>query len=185
MDDTVFSDYCLEPDVLYYSDTPRPRCHMFAGWSMGEESCPLWEKLSNLCQTDAEKKFLHWYFGFARDRTFPALLPQARIGIAERRRPDFALFVPLSYWKYKWYAIQLDGAHRGLQEQDALRDTEISIHGYEVVSLRPESKGYYDEVKKLVERIEFDMEQANSDRWQVAIEVESEKRWPSNDSDQT
>ena len=34
MDETVFSDYCHEPDVLYYEDTPRPRCHMLSGWSM-------------------------------------------------------------------------------------------------------------------------------------------------------
>jgi hypothetical protein len=62
-----------------------------------------------------------------------------------------------------------------LQGQDDLRDAEISYHGYEVVSLKPESPGYYEEVKKLVEQIELDMSQAETDRWKVAIEVESEK----------
>jgi very-short-patch-repair endonuclease len=81
--------------------------------------------------------------------------------------------VPLSYWKYKWYAIELDHAHIGQREQDDLRNAEISFHGYEVVSLRPEAKGYYGEVKKLVERIEFDMAQAETDPWQVAFEVDS------------
>ncbi len=173
----VFSDNCLENDVPYYPDTPRPRCHLLAGWTIGEKTCPLWEKLAALCQTPAEQRFLHAYFGFVRDRTFPALLPQPRLGIAERRRPDFAVFVPLSYWKYKWYAIQLDAAHSDRQEKaDAVRDAEISCHGYQVLSLRPEAKGYYEELKKLVERIEFDMGQAESRRWEVAIEVESEGR---------
>jgi hypothetical protein len=64
-------------------------------------------------------------------RTSHEIELQARIGIAERRRPDFVLFVPLTYWNYKWYAIQLDAAHHaGFQEKDELRDAEIGVHRY-------------------------------------------------------
>src|SRR5713226_4901344 len=140
MGETVFSDHCYEPDVMHYSDSDVPPCHIVAGWTAGADTCPLWEKICSLCQTDSEKQFLRWYFGLARDRNFPALIPQARIGIAERRRPDYVLFVPLTYWTYKWYAIQLDAGHRGTESQDELRDAEISMHGYEVVSLKPGSK---------------------------------------------
>ena len=91
------------------------------------------------------------------------LIPQVRIGIAERRRPDFALFVPLQRWKYKWYAIQLDAAHSEAKaEADKLRDTEISMHGYEVIRFKSENQGYLEDVKRLVEMIEHDMEKAGS-----------------------
>jgi ribosomal protein S27AE len=149
-------------------------CHMLAGWSLGEPSCALWESVAALCQTEPERRFLRWYMELVRDREFPMLIPQARIGIAERRRPDFVLFVPLQYWKYKWYAVQLDKAHpqNVLAFKDGLRDSEIQKHGYEVISLRPESEGYLPAVKSLIEQIDADLEKAKSDRWGVAIEAE-------------
>jgi len=143
---------------------------MVGGWTKGKATCPLWEEVSKLCQTEIECKFLHWYLGLVKDRQFPMLIPQARIGIAERRRPDFVLFVPLQYWKYKWYAIQLDKAHgEGTAKSDELRDTEISIHGYEVIRLKPEDQGYLEEVKRLVEMIELEMGEAESNPWGVAV----------------
>jgi very-short-patch-repair endonuclease len=84
---------------------------MLAGFSAGEISCPLWESIGKLCQTDQERKFLHWYLRYVKDRQFPMILPQVRIGIAERKRADFVAFVPLQYWRYKAVAIELDGAH--------------------------------------------------------------------------
>ena len=42
----------------------------------------------------AGTKVLHQYLVYAKHQ-FPMLLPQPRIGIAERRRPDFVAFVPL------------------------------------------------------------------------------------------
>jgi hypothetical protein len=35
------------------------------------------------------------------------LLPQARLGMGERRRPDFVVFIPVHFWNYKKLAIQL------------------------------------------------------------------------------
>jgi len=102
------------------------------------------------------------------------LIPQVRIGIAQRRRPDFVLFVPLQRWKYKWYAIQLDAAHpQETAQEDALRDTEISVHGYEVISLKAGNQ-YWEDVRRLVEIVEHDMEKAESDPWDVAIELKVE-----------
>jgi len=100
------------------------------------------------------------------------LIPQVRIGIAQRRRPDFVLFVPLQKWKYKLYAIQLDAAHpQESAEKDELRDTEISMHGYEVISLKGENQGYWEDVRSLVEIIERDMEKVESDPSDVAVDL--------------
>ena len=174
MDEPTFNDLCADPDSGGWGNGRR--CHVVAGFTLGQTSCPLWEGLLQLCQTEGERRFLHWYLNLAKDRQFPMLIPQARIGIAERRRPDFALYVPLQYWKYNWYAIELDAAHSDDQaEMDELRNAEISVHGYQVISLRPTQKGYYDEVKTLVERIEHEMNQADSDIWRCArgVRVES------------
>jgi len=168
MGEPVFSDRCRDGDD--FSCHESWPCYMVGGWTKGKATCPLWEEVSKLCQTEIECKFLHWYLGLVKDRQFPMLIPQARIGIAERRRPDFVLFVPLQYWKYKWYAIQLDKAHgEGTAKSDELRDTEISIHGYEVIRLKPEDQGYLEEVKRLVEMIELEMGEAESNPWGVAV----------------
>jgi very-short-patch-repair endonuclease len=74
--------------------------------------------------------------------------------------------------KYRWYAVQLDAAHPpGLEERDGLRDTEIAVHGYEVISLKPEKHGYLEEVKTLVERIEREMGAADADMWKHTVRV--------------
>jgi very-short-patch-repair endonuclease len=100
------------------------------------------------------------------------LIPQPRIGIAERRRPDFVVFVPLQCWNYKWIAIELDGAHGSEQEaRDAERDIELSANGYEVFSVRPAERGYFEEVRRFVERVEEWMGIAREDTWRVAIEA--------------
>ena len=107
------------------------------------------------------------------------LLPQVRVGIAERRRPDFLLFVPLQYLRYKRYAVELDGAHTsGQKDADQLRDAELASEGYEVLSLRPTELGYFAEVQKLVERIAKDMSEAERSPWDIATEVEMEQTVP-------
>ena len=172
MDMPTFSDRCRSLEPIPDIDTSA--CHMVSGWTKGQDSCPLWEKVALLCQTPAERKFLHQYLTLAKDRHFPMLIPQVRIGIAQRRRPDFVLFVPLQRWKYKWYAIQLDAAHpQETAQEDALRDTEISVHGYEVISLKAGNQ-YWEDVRRLVEIVEHDMEKAESDPWDVAIELKVE-----------
>jgi len=171
MGEPVFSDVCREPESRGWQDEGEP-CHMVAGFTVGQPSCTLWERVEQLCQTEMERRFLHWYLGFAKDRQFPMLVPQARIGIAERRRPDFVLFVPLHHWKYKWYAVQLDAAHtREFEERDEMRDAEIAVHGYEVISLKPEKHGYHEEVKTLVERVEREMGAADVDMWKYTVRV--------------
>jgi len=126
-----------------------------------------------LCQTPAERRFLHRYLELAKDRHSPMLIPQVRIGIAQRRRPDFVVFVPLQKWKYKWYAIQLDAGHMPEKaEADKLRDTEISVQEYQIINFKPtENQGYLEHVRTLVEIIEQDMERIDSNPREVAIEI--------------
>jgi hypothetical protein len=101
------------------------------------------------------------------------LIPQVRVGIAERRRPDFVAFVPLQYWRFKWLAIELDHAHgEEHQQSDSVRHKYLEEHNYEVVSLRPNAKGYLEEVKSLVEKFEIWMNLADTDAWEVAVQVE-------------
>jgi hypothetical protein len=184
MGEPVYEDRCCPPEAREW-EPEWSSCHMVAGWTIGEASCLLWEKVRELCQTDNEAKFLHWYLGLAKDRTFPMLIPQARIGIAERRRPDFVAFVPFQYWKYKWYAIQLDKGHpEEMAPADELRDTEIAVHGYEVISLRPEKQGYLEEVKRLVERFEHEMNIADSDPWGMAVEVKVKHTEPKQEEEE-
>lgn len=174
MGEPVFTDRCYAPDATQWDESHS--CHMIAGWTLGDATCPLWESVAALCQTEMERRFLHWYLGFVKDRQFPMLIPQARIGITERRRPDFVLFVPVQYWNYNWYALQLDGAH--LEDRaihDELRDADIAAQGYNVIRVKPERSGYLNEVRSLVERIEDEMNLADQDPGGVAVEVKVKK----------
>ncbi len=169
MGEEVFSDICYPPDANW---PKSPSCHMVAGWTIGEQTCPLWESVSQLCHTEPERKFLHSYLRLVKDRNFPMLIPQARIGIAERRRPDFVTYVPIHYWHYRWYAVELDAGHEGREEQDEARDLDLAYEGYEVISLKPEKAGYYEQAKQLVERVESDMA---SDPFKAAKEVNAQR----------
>ena len=100
------------------------------------------------------------------------LIPQVRIGIAERKRPDFVAFVPIQHWRFKAVAIELDGAHGEDQAQsDSARDQYLEEQGYEVFSLRPNARGYLEEVRRLVEKFEIQMSLAESDVWEAAVPV--------------
>jgi hypothetical protein len=148
---------------------PKDKCHMLSGWTRSKDTCGLWNAITALCQTDAEKKFLHQYVGLVKGRNSPMLIPQARIGIAERRRPDFVLFAPLQYFKYRWYAVELDGAHTGSDDD---RNYFLAGEGYDVLSFRPGAKGYYEEVQRLLEKVQMDMTEADRDPNTVAIDRE-------------
>ena len=129
-------------------------------------------KLKGLSQTDVERKFLHTYLRYVKDRQFPMLLPQVRVGIAERRRADFIAFVPLQFWKFKWVAIELDAAHPESKfADDQARDKYYEEHKYDVLSLRPGAKGYLEEVKSLVEEFETWMNMAETDASDLATEA--------------
>lgn len=178
MGEPIYMDECAEPEsVPSFSGEewklagPPQSCDMLSGWTKGSDNCFLWKEIEKLCQSETEKKFLHMYLSLAKDRNFPMLIPQARIGIAERRRPDFVLFVPLQYFKYKWYAIELDGAHPVESEADLMRNMELEAQGYTVLSFRPSNKGYYEEVQKLLERIEVEMDEAERDLSTVVIDL--------------
>ena len=172
MGQPAFSDRCL----TVFDDETEHECHMLAGFSIGQMTCALWEEVvAKLCQTDSERRFLRWYLELVKDRQFPMLIPQARVGIAERRRPDFVAFVPVHYWMYKRYAIQLDAAHNADQTvADRIRDEEVAVQGYEVISLRPSREGYLPEVKRLLEQIERDITKVDADAevWSVALQLQ-------------
>lgn len=70
--------------------------------------------------------------------------------------------------------VRLDGAHgEALNEEDKARDMEVADLGYEIVSVRPGQRGYHEEVRRLVERIEFAMNAVKADpkEWAVAARV--------------
>lgn len=171
-DEPVFADTCWNPRTEDDFHSPDWNCHILGGWAAGQASCPLWETLGPLSQTDVERKFLHIYLRYVKDRQFPMLLPQVRVGIAERRRADFIAFVPLQFWKFKWVAIELDGAHPESKfPDDQARDKYYEEHKYEVLSLRPGAKGYFEEVRSLVEKFEIWMNLAETDASDLAVEA--------------
>jgi len=175
MGEPVFNDHCYDSiRDADYEEYSRPReCHLVSGWTTGQDTCGLWQRIEALCQTDSERRFLKTYLGFVKDREFPMLIPQAWLGITDRRRPDFVAFVPLQHWKYRWLAIQLDGAHpEESAEADAARDDYVRSQNYEVLSLRPKQAGYLEEVRNLVEQIDGWMALFNTDPWKVVIEAQ-------------
>lgn len=164
-----------------YTPLPGTATSLLDG-PLGSRLVPFGNTLKALCQNDTEGNFLHAYLRYVKDRQFPMLIPQVRVGIAERRRPDFVSFVPLQYWSFKRVAIELDGAHGEEQRQsDGARDKYLEEQSYEVVSLRPNAKGYLEEVKALVERFEIWMNLAETDVWEAAIEVQVTRTENSND----
>jgi hypothetical protein len=175
MDETILADRCYSPlDPAEWPEGPETwDCHLAGGWTNGQSTCPLWENIAKLCQSESEWRFLHRYLGYTKHRQFPMLLPQTSIGIGERRRPDFVAYIPTQYWNYKWIAIQLDGAHPETQkESDKERDAYIIEQGYDVLSIRSTKTGYFAEVRELVERFENDLNLAEDDPWASAIEGE-------------
>lgn len=66
---------------------------------------------------------------------------------------------------------------------DRARDEYIAEHGYETISLKPKERGYQEEVKRLVERVDIAMKMVESDEWEVAVsaEVRSSEPQPNDD----
>src|SRR5262249_38203484 len=108
-----------------------------------------------------------------KDREFPMLIPQVRLGVSERRRADFAVFVPLQRWKYDCLVVELDRAHpQDRADADRDRALEIVAQGYRVVRGGGQGeKGYYDDVRSLVEQIDAGMKRVVSDPSSVAVDV--------------
>lgn len=179
MGEAVFRDVCVPRDKLPDRDwipaeeVPEIACRVFSGLTLGPDACSVWNGVLSLCATIAERRFVSDWLAFVRNRSFPMLIPQARIGIAQRRRPDFVLFVPRQHWIYKWYAIELDASHWPEQQpEDETRNAELGLQGYEVLSLRPGQRGYFEEVRALAEKVELEMRRAESDPLSVAVGVQ-------------
>lgn len=172
----IFRDQCYSPDAGYGEEPSR--CSILTGWSTGKMECGTWAKVRALCQTSPEQRFLQDYIRYVKDRQFPMLLPQVRVGIAERRRPDFVIFIPVHYWSYKQLAIQLDGSHEHGREDDKARDAHVAEYGYETMSVRPDERGYLREVQRLVEHIEIIMRMHETDAAEVATETSVRKCTP-------
>lgn len=166
--ETIFHDFCWNDN-----DEHPESCHVMSGFTRGVESCALWAKIANLCQADSERRFLRYYLALVKDREFPMLIPQVRLGVAERRRADFAVFVSLQHWKYDRLVVELDGAHPpDRAEADRDKELEIVAQSYRVIRCFGRSeKGYYDDVCNLVEQIDDGMKRAVSDPSSVAVAV--------------
>lgn len=128
-------------------------CHVANGWIHGEESCPGWEYIANLCQSENERRFLHQYLRINHDRESPMPIPQAHIENTERIRVDYVMFVPITRFTWKWLAIEIDSK---LYHQDSNRDFQKNImmesEGYEVIRLSAE-KMMLDQVRELYSKI--------------------------------
>ncbi|WP_338865535.1 hypothetical protein [Myxococcus stipitatus] len=133
-----------------------------------------------MIRNDSEYRFLGNYLNIIRDRHFPMLIPQARLGIGERRRPDFVAFIPLQKWKFRWIAIELDDAHpQSDTAKDTQRDSDLLGHGYKVFSVRRTSSlGYFEEARRLAEYIDTEMNIANHNPAEVAIEAKVTQTTP-------
>jgi hypothetical protein len=172
----IFKDTChAATDSL--GDNPT-RCSIMTGWSSGGPDCGTWHKIKALCQTAPEQRFLQDYIRYVKDRQFPMLLPQARVGIAERRRPDFVIFIPVHFWNFKKLAIQLDGSHVPGHADDKARDAHVAEYGYETMSVRPDDRGYLREVQRLVEHVDILMQLHETDPDDVATETTVRKCTP-------
>jgi hypothetical protein len=176
MGEPVFADTCLDwcpdgADVREYQHA----CHMVSGFTRGQETCPLWEEICSLCQTGGERQFLRVYLNIVKDRQFPMLIPQARVGIAETRRPDFVAFVPFHAMKYKWFAVELDQSHgAAMAERDDERDLELTELGFQVIRVKPPDGKTFRDVKKLIELFDQSMRRADSDAWKEKLHVAQE-----------
>jgi hypothetical protein len=169
MGETVFHDFCWLDDERA---GPEP-CHVMSGFTRGAETCNLWTKIANLCQTDPERRFLRYYLGLVKDREYPMLIPQVRLGVGERRRADFAVFVPLQRWKYDCVAVELDRAHPQDQaEADHDKELEMVAQGYRVIRCRGQGeRGYFDDARGLVEQLDTSMRQAANNPWSIAVDI--------------
>jgi hypothetical protein len=189
MGEPVFSDRCLdvprfEWDV-HVGEMRNPEayehsCHMVSGFTLGAKSCPLWESVSALCQTEGERRFLQTYLNLVKDRQFPMLIPQARLGISESRRPDFVAFVPLHESRFKCYAVELDQGHNAsMARRDDERDLELQALGFQVIRVKPADGKSFRDLKDLICTFDKEMRRADSEDWseraQVALELKVER----------
>jgi|GEM_PF-3465684 len=170
MDEPVFLDECRDPYAASGEDWHK--CHMLSGWTLGEAECGLWNILKTLSKTPAEVQFLYDYFALVRGRNFPALIPRPRVDATQGQRPDFALYLPLQHFNYKWYAIELNGKRNDSLAYNEARRDQLSALGYEILSCRAGANGgYLEAVRYLVDKIEAEMTEADRNPWGVAIEV--------------
>ncbi|MFQ5884700.1 MAG: hypothetical protein ACE5IO_06335 [Thermoplasmata archaeon] len=128
-------------------------CHLVSGWIHGEDTCEGWDYLGRLCQSDNERRFLHQYLRVNHDREYPMPIPQAHIEITERIRVDFVMFVPITRFKWKWLAIEID-SEKWHQDSDKefQRNMLLESEGYEVIHL-PAEKMMLDQVRDLYAKV--------------------------------
>ncbi len=80
----------------------------------------------------------------------------------------------MQYLHYRRYAIELDGTHAPDKAgSDETRDMDLAAENFEVISLRPNERGYFPEVQKLVEKIAVEMADADKSAGDLATDVEN------------
>lgn len=142
-------EHCEGADYKPYMHS----CHLANGWIHGEETCPGWQYLGNLCQSENERRFLHQYLRLNHDREAPMPIPQAHIEVTERIRIDFVVFVPVTRFAWRWLAVEIDSKDYHDHQKDDARDWSVQIEGYEVLRLSAE-KIMLDQVRDLYKRIQ-------------------------------
>lgn len=105
-------------------------CAVATGWSEREE-CEGWNYLANLCQSDAERRFLFHYLRFSAGDEYPMAIPQVWVGRIQEYRVDFALFVPQDSNSWLWIAIEIDSPRFHTSRQaDQQKESFLNSYGY-------------------------------------------------------
>lgn len=80
-------------------------------------------------------------------------IPQAYVEVKETVRVDFVLFVPITRFEWKWWAIEIDSKEYHVSsERDFEKNVTLASTGYEVIRLSAE-KRMLDQVRELYGKV--------------------------------
>lgn len=149
--DVEWSDKCMDrcrgEGPEFHLDT----CTIATGWSTGE-GCEGWNYIANLCQSEAERRFLFHYLRFSVGDEYPMAIPQVWIGPTQEYRVDFALFLPREPDSWLWIAIEIDSPQfHSNRQAEREKDAFLQSQGYTVLHY-PTTERALDQVRSLIRR---------------------------------
>ncbi len=128
-------------------------CNVVNGWMHGDQNCAGWEYIKQLCQSENEVRFLQQYLRTNHDREYPMPIPQAYVEVKETVRVDFVLFVPITRFDWKWWAIEIDSKeYHANTDKDFKKNVTLASAGYEIIRLSAEKK-MLDQVRELYAKV--------------------------------
>lgn len=150
--DIEWSDECMTKCKGEGPEFNLHPCAIATGWSAMGKECEGWEYLANLCQSDAERKFLFQYLRFSVGDEYPMAIPQVWVGPTQEYRVDFALFLPQDSNLWLWIAIEIDSPRfHAYRQADQEKDSFLNTHGY-IVQRYPTTERALDQVRAFLRR---------------------------------